>query len=127
MMQKQCIICKQMYVSFLPNRQKTCSPACRKIYQKEYLKSPYVRNYRNVWQKDWYHKNHPTFCRICGEPILCTDGQDRPKQLHDECVISDCKKTLRAGERLTPLQRNRLVSRGYTITEFRQAIDDGFV
>lgn len=122
MIKKQCVICKQMYVPTLPNRQKTCSPECRKLYQRMLNNSEISRNRH----KQWYRRNRTVFCKICGQPIERTDSL-RPKQMHDECIYEDCRQTVASGKRLSDLQRNRLVSRGFSITEFKEAVRDGFV
>ena len=122
MIQKQCVICKQMYVPALPNRQKTCSSECRKAYSRILNNSEKQRSSH----KEWYNKTHPLFCKLCGKPIQRVDKL-RPQRMHDECIYEDCKKTLAFGKRLSDLQRNRLVSRGFSITEFKEAVKEGFV
>ena len=44
--------------------------------------------------------------------------------MHYECVIDDCIKTLRAGEKLSKKQMMRLDTRGYTLTEFKEEFKD---
>lgn len=121
-MQKQCVICGQLFTPYLPTRQRTCSPECRKTDQLNYRHSDIYKQKR----KAQYRKKHVALCRICGRPIDCTK-LSRPVHMHDECLFDECKRTLNAGKRLSELQRNRLASRGYTITEFREAIEDSLV
>ena len=65
------------------------------------------------------------YCKICGEPIKREFIHDHEKtQMHEECIINDCRKTLQSGKMLNSCQRMRLYSIGYTVSEFKELIEN---
>ena len=121
----KCVICGKEFepVYNMKSRQKTCSRECRAIMIREnsriYKKQYYVREKHLAYMRN---HNKKAICRLCGKPIFrdYTVGIIARTQMHDECVFEDCAKTLKAGERLTTAQYQRLASRGYGVREFRE-------
>ena len=122
-MQKICIVCGKAYTPALrhENIQLTCSQECRIIHTREHSRAhqnlPEIKERR---RKQYYDK-HTTYCLICGKPVERIHLNDKctsTARMHDECVIEDCRKALRWGQRLTHIQQLRLRYRGYGIKEF---------
>lgn len=125
----KCIICGKEYEPYVGygKRQLTCSEECRKKYARIYAKTnpkryEYLERQKQVKRE---RTNGHVICRICGKPVFRTFqiGEGSP-WMHYECVIDDCIKTLRQGEKLSKKQLMRLSTRGYTITEFREEFRD---
>lgn len=125
----KCIICGKMYEPYhcYGERQLTCSQECRKEYARQYAKNnPKQYEYKERYkQAKRIRTNGHVICRICGEPIYRTFelGEGSP-WMHYDCVINDCIKTLKQGEKLSKKQFMRLSTRGYTLTEFMEEFKD---
>lgn len=125
----KCVICGKMYEPYhcYGERQLTCSQECRKEYARQYAKNnPKQYEYKERYKRmKRIRTNGHVICRICGKPIYRTFelGEGSP-WMHYECVINDCIKTLKHGEKLSRKQRLRLDARGYSITEFREEFKD---
>lgn len=125
----KCIICGKEYEPYVcyGERQLTCSQECRKEYARIYARTNPKRHIyaekckRNAQER----RNGHVICRICGKPVYrtFTVGEGSP-WMHYECVIDDCIKTLKAGEKLSKKQMMRLDTRGYTLTEFKEEFKD---
>ena len=119
----KCIICGKEYEPYhcYGKRQMTCSPECRKEYARIYAKNhpkryEYAERCKQLARE---RRNGHVICRICGKPVYRTFavGEGSP-WMHYECVINDCIKTIRQGEKLSKKQVMRLDTRGYTPAEF---------
>lgn len=125
----KCIICGKMYEPYVGygKRQLTCSQECRKEYARQYAKNnPKQYEYKERYkQMKRIRTNGHVICRICGKPVYRTFqlGEGSP-WMHYDCVINDCIKTLKQGEKLSKKQFMRLSTRGYTLTEFMEEFKD---
>lgn len=125
----KCVICGKEYEPYhcYGKRQRTCSPECRKEYARIYARNnPKRYVYMEKCKENAkQRRNGSVICRICGKPVYrtFTIGEGSP-WMHYECVINDCIKTLRAGEKLSKKQLMRLDTRGYTLTEFKEEFAD---
>ena len=125
----KCIICGKMYEPYhcYGKRQLTCSPECRKTYNRQYARE-HARTYESLEkqkQRAREKNNGHVICRICGKPVYRTfvAGEGSP-WMHFDCVMADCVKTVKAGEKLSWKQMQRLYARGYTIKEFIEEYKD---
>ena len=125
----KCIICGKMYEPYrcYGERQLTCSPECRKEYARQYAKTnPKRYEYmEKSKQNARIKRNGHVICRICHKPIYRTFemGEGSP-WMHFDCVMSDCVKTIKAGEALSKKQVGRLAARGYSYAEFIEEYKD---
>ena len=125
----KCVICGKMYEPYhcYGERQLTCSAECRKEYARRYARTnPKRYEYmEKTKERARQKRNGHVICRICGKPIIRTFqiGEGSP-WMHYDCVMNDCVKTIRAGEKLSKKQMMRLATRGYTPTEFIEEYKD---
>lgn len=112
-MTKICKICGREFETNHGTK-KLCSKNCAVINKRLQAKEWY-RIHGRVYKKQ---KNNIVLCRICGEPIHRTCGIRSTSIMHDECVFRQCKDVLKAGEKLSTAQIQRLSARGYTQKEF---------
>lgn len=109
--------------------QKVCGPECREIRTKRMQKAWYDNNHDYVIsmaRKAQFNKPGKARCRLCGKLIkqaLITDHKGRV-QMHDECIYNDAIKTLQSGKQLSEVQEQRLRTRGWTIKDIREALND---
>jgi hypothetical protein len=96
-MTKTCEICGKEFEAH-HGRCKYCSDDCRaemsEIYRKKELKKSLVKRHKNPKVVN---------CKFCGEPVAphFTEKGNRMcrKHYHDECVINECIKVIKRGER----------------------------
>lgn len=125
---KKCVICGKAFTPRynLEKSQKLCGdPVCIKEYRKKYRKEYNKENTQR--RKNLYVKKHQytTKCKICGMPTKYNEITHGRPQYHEECVVLDCLETLKAGEKLTSAQVNRLYARGFEVKELKMEIENG--
>lgn len=119
--ERMCVICGESYIPYNNGRQKTCSLKCGKALKKQYA-NRYQKEHRISSLK--YSEMHSNrICKLCGkriEPVRLEGMRIPSNHMHEECVISDCVKTLESGERLSGAQYQRAYSRGYSLDELKE-------
>lgn len=121
MIEKTCPICGKMF-STTRSQKVYCSYECYRINVRNTSKYYYMANKDHIKRK--IREYRPTaLCKLCGQlinqPLIHTTRRSS-KQFHDECVIIDAKNTIKSGRYLTNVQYQRLLSRGYTVTELKE-------
>ena len=125
---KKCIVCNAEFTPAARNNEKRqicCSPECSKEREKQLTKErqntdKYKKRAKELYKKR--SKNH-TVCRLCGKPTV-TGSTGWKSHYHDECILDDCSRTIESGRKLTKAQYNRMYTRGYTIDDLRECVND---
>ena len=124
-----CVICGKEYEPYrcYGKRQLTCSPECRKKYARIYAQN-HPKRYEyaaSAKARAKKRRNGHVICRICGQPVFRTFavGEGTP-QMHEECVLEDCRATLMSGGKLNRAQQSRLYSRGWTIGDMKRYVEE---
>lgn len=120
---KKCVICGS---DFEPRRntyktQICCSKKCSYINHKT-LSREWARRHKDVISQKVRAKNI-TNCLICGERVMHNVKGLKPR-MHTECIIEDCLATLESGKTLTLLQQKRAYSRGYTVNDLKELLEE---
>ena len=121
---KKCVICGKEFEPYYGTPgQVTCCGECRVIYNKNIGRKYDHDNRAWILEKSRDEKrrknNGKVICKICGRPVYRDwNSVTDHGHMHDECIYDDVIDTLRSGDKITMLQRQRLYSRGYTVEEF---------
>lgn len=120
---RKCPICGREFVTDSIHRNVFCSPECVRIRHEQWAKEYYSRNDVKA-KKKAYKRNYireKSKCILCGKPMYHSfENGDCKTTMHDKCVFVDCLNTLNTGGVLNNAQRQRLVSRGYGLKEFKR-------
>lgn len=123
MPERVCKICGALFVPHknLINRQLCCSSECsiknRYEINKRWNSNPETIERRHRIYRE--RTKHKTLCKICGKPTVAEDTTHKP-QYHTECVVNEAVEIIKAGQKLTETQYNRLYSRGYTMRDIKR-------
>lgn len=122
---KTCIVCGKEFEAARHNYV-CCSKECTK-YNCQYGYRLSSEKYKKVLAlRERVRNNRQRKCRICGKTIEREKVEDELyKQIHEQCIIDDCVKSMKAGKRMTNTQFSRLYSRGYTVRDLKETILNG--
>lgn len=127
---KTCPICGKEFTPYyaLVNRQHLCGDKeCLREYMKRYQRERYGEQVK-LEQKLRFRKKAKPVCKICGKPMIRdadVNARVSNSQMHEECVIRDCVKSILAGNTLTNKQKQRLYQRGLSKGDVERVILEG--
>ena len=103
-----------------------CSPECKKLrlkqWGKEYRSTDEYKKKRRELARA-YRDAKP--CMICGKPVYHTyENGNWHTRMHEKCIYIDIINTINTSGKISRKQYQRLISRGYNLSEFKNEFRD---
>lgn len=132
-MKNVCKICGRTFDAY--NRQNVlCSAECKRINNREHQRRWAAENHEhrieaNRNKPSYKARLKPHYCTICGKLMERTEYFHKVR--HDECVLRSIVEWINAGNKMTNIQYQQLLQRGYNIKifceEFADVLDPEYI